>query len=569
VTSRNPTRRWIRLLALLLGLSMFAAACGDDDDGGEGATPDENGAETDTEDGVDSTPEDAEGDPVMGGDLTYALEAETNGGFCLPEAQLAPPGMQVAQTLYDTLTKPDADGEIQPYLAESVEPNEDFTQWTITVREGVTFHDGSPLDAQVVANNLDAYRGAYEGRNPALFVFVFQNIASVEVVDPMTVQVNMTVPWTAFDWTIWGSNRVGILAQAQLDSEDCGTEMIGTGPFQLESWTVNEELVASRFADYWQTDEDGNQLPYLDSITYVPIPEVASRGNALESGQVEVLHTSDTEQIAQRLQPLAEADEIKLLATDAWGEVNYLMLNQSQAPFDNKNARLALAHALDRQLLIDVRGGGLGQVADGPFAEDVLGYVEDPGFPEYDVDLARQFAQAYEDETGQPLEFSYTFVSTESGQLTAQEIQTQLADAGITINLDPAGDQATTINKALAGDFQALGWRNHPGADPDSQYNWWAAGSPVNFGRIDDPELQRLLDEGRSAPPGDEREGIYQDLVRRFAEEVHNVWTSTTVWAIAAEPTVQNLLGYGPQGGSGAFPGLGAGHDVTGIWISE
>jgi peptide/nickel transport system substrate-binding protein len=568
VTSRNSTRRWIRLLALLLGLSLFAAACGDDDGGEEGAG---SGEETEGAGGVeDSVPEAPEGDPVMGGDLTYALEAETNGGFCLPEAQLAPPGMQVAQTLYDTLTKPDAEGEIQPHLAESIEPNEDFTQWTIKVREGVTFHDGSPLDAQVVANNLDAYRGAYEGRSPALFVFVFQNIASVEVVDPMTVRVNMTVPWTAFDWTLWGSNRVGIVAQAQLDdAETCGTNLIGTGPFQLERWVTNEELVATKFADYWMTDEDGNQLPYLDSITYVPIPEIASRGNALESGQVQAMHTSDTEQIAQRLQPLADSGDITLLATDSFGEVNYLMLNQSVAPFDNKNARLALAHALDRQLLIDVRGGGIGQIASGPFAEDVLGYVEDPGFPEYDVELARQFAQAYEDETGQPLEFSYTFVSTESGQLTAQEIQTQLADAGITINLDPAGDQATTINKALVGEFQALGWRNHPGADPDSQYNWWAAGSPVNFGRIDDPELQRLLDEGRSAPPGEEREGIYQDLTRRFAEEVHNVWTSTTVWAVAAEPNVQNLLGYGPQGGAGPFPGLGAGHAVTGIWISE
>ncbi len=547
---------------------MFAAACGDDDGGEEGAG---SGEETEGAGGVeDSVPEAPEGDPVMGGDLTYALEAETNGGFCLPEAQLAPPGMQVAQTLYDTLTKPDADGEIQPHLAESVEPNEDFTQWTIKVREGVTFHDGSPLDAQVVANNLDAYRGAYEGRSPALFVFVFQNIASVEVVDPMTVQVNMTVPWTSFDWTIWGSNRIGILAQAQLDdAATCGTKMIGTGPFQLERWTTNEELVATKFADYWMTDEDGNQLPYLDSITYVPIPEIASRGNALESGQVQAMHTSDTEQIAQRLQPLADSGDITLLATDAFGEVNFLMLNQSVAPFDNKNARLALAHALDRQLLIDVRGGGLGQVANGPFAEDVLGHVEDPGFPEYDVELARQFAKAYEDETGQPLEFAYTFVSTESGQLTAQEIQTQLADAGITINLDPAGDQATTINKALAGDFQAVGWRNHPGADPDTQYNWWAAGSPVNFGRIEDPELQRLLDEGRSAPPGEEREGIYQDLTRRFAEEVHNVWTSTTVWAVAAEPNVQNLLGYGPQGGAGPFPGLGTGHSVTGIWLSE
>jgi len=568
LTSRTSTRRWLRLLALLLGLSMFAVACGDDD-GGDDAAPDD--SEQPDEGGTeDSMPEDVEGDPVPGGDLTYALEAETNGGFCLPEAQLAPPGMQVAATIYDTLTKPDADGEIQPYLAESIEANEDSTQWTIKVREGVTFHDGTPLDAQVVANNIDAYRGAYPARTPLLFRFVFQDIESVQVVDPMTVQVNMLRPWTAFDWTLWGSNRVGIIAQAQLDDpENCGTNLIGTGPFKLDRWTVNEELVASKNPAYWQTDENGNQLPYLDSITYVPIPELASRTNALESGQVDVLHTSDTEQIAQRLQPLADSEDIKLLATDAYGEVNYLMLNSSVEPFNNKNARLALAHALDRQLLIDVRGGGIGQVAGGPFQEGVTGYLEDTGFPEYDLAAAQEFAAAYEEETGKPLSFAYTFVSTESGQLTAQEIQTQLADAGIDIQLDPAGDQATTINKALAGDFQAVGWRNHPGADPDTQYNWWAEGSPVNFGRISDPELQRLLDEGREAPLGEERDAIYEDLNRRFAEEVWNVWTSTTVWAIAMKPNVQNILGYGPQGGTGAFPGLGAGHDVTGVWLSE
>src|SRR3546814_11879816 len=99
--------------------------------------------------------------------------------------------MQVARTIYDTLTAPDAEGNIEPFLAESVEGNETFDTWTIKVREGVTFHDGSPLDAQVVANNLDAYRGEYEARSPLLFTFVFSNIDTVTVTDPMTVTVKI------------------------------------------------------------------------------------------------------------------------------------------------------------------------------------------------------------------------------------------------------------------------------------------------------------------------------------------------------------------------------------------
>ena len=100
------------------------------------------------------------------------------GGWCLPEAQLAISGIQVARAIYDTLTAPDENGEIKPFLAESVEPNADNTAWTIKLRDGIKFHDGTALDATVVKNNLDAYRGAYPARQPLLFVFMFQDIAT-------------------------------------------------------------------------------------------------------------------------------------------------------------------------------------------------------------------------------------------------------------------------------------------------------------------------------------------------------------------------------------------------------
>ena len=547
---------------MVTALAFVLAACGGDDDGGgdDGAAEGGGGAE-------EAAPED-EGEPVPGGELVYGLEAETNGGFCLQEAQLAPPGIQVAKTVYDTLTAPNEDGEIEPYLAESVEPNDDYTQWTITPREGVTFHDGSTLDAQIIADNLNAYRGQYPARKPLLFVFVLADIESIEATPENTVVVTMKRPWVSFPWTLWGSSRVGITGRAQLDapSTECANNLVGTGPFMLESWTVNQEMVLVKNPNYWQKDADGNQLPYLDKITYRPIPESAQRVNALESGQVDLIHTSDTEQLAERLLPAEEAGDLGVYESDAWGETNYLMLNASKPPFDNKNARLAVAHALDREFLRDVRGGGLGSIANGPFAEEVLGYTEDTGFPEFDVEKAKELAAAYEEETGEPLSFTYSFVTSEAGNLTAQEIQTQMADAGIDMSIRPSGDQATAINQALAGDFQAIGWRNHPGADPDTQYNWWYEGSPVNFGRIADPEINRLLDEGRTTAEG--REEIYQDLNKRFASEMYNVWTTRAVWALAHANDVRGLLGPTLER-AGNFPGLGAGHLVHGIWLSE
>ena len=548
----------VKLFALLLALGLVAAACGGGgDDGGDEAAEDDGAAEP--------APED-DGEPVMGGEVVYGLEAETNGGYCLPEAQLAISGIQVAKTLYDTLTAPNEAGELEPYLAESLEPNEDYTEWTITPREGVTFHDGTPLDAQIIADNINSWRGAYPARSPLLLLFVFQDIADVVTTPENTVVVTTKRPWVSFDWFLWGSSRVGIVGRAQLDADDtgCANNMIGTGPFMLENWTVNQELSAVKNPNYWQQDEAGNQLPYLDKVTYRPINEIAQRINALESGQLDMMHTSDTEQMADRLRPLAEAGDIENVESDAFGEVTYLMMNSSKPPFDNKNARLAVSHALDREFLKEVRGGGIGEIANDPFAEDVMGHLGDEaGFPEFDVAKAEEAAAAYEEETGSPLTFTYSFVSSESGNLSAQEIQTQMADAGIEMEIEPVGDQATAINTAIAGEFQMIGWRNHPGADPDTQYNWWYEGSPVNFGRIADPEINRLLDEGRTNPEG--REEIYQDLSRRFAEEAYNLWLARTIWSVSHATDINGILGSTLPMGAG-FPGLGTGHYVHGMW---
>src|SRR6516162_3105918 len=90
------------------------------------------------------------GTPKPGGSVTVAMEAETTGGWCLPEAQLAAAGIQVARAIYDTLTVPDENNNYVPFLAQTITPNADYTVWTIKVRPGITFHDGTALNAQVV-----------------------------------------------------------------------------------------------------------------------------------------------------------------------------------------------------------------------------------------------------------------------------------------------------------------------------------------------------------------------------------------------------------------------------------
>ncbi|MEZ5380304.1 MAG: ABC transporter substrate-binding protein [Microthrixaceae bacterium] len=532
-----------------VAVGMVASSCG----GGGGSGDDTSGGPVD------------EGTPVSGGRVVYGLEAETNGGWCLPEAQLAIAGIQVAKTIYDTLVAPDETGKMQPLLAESVEPNDAFDEWTITLREGVKFHDGTDLTAEVVKNNLDAFRGQYEGRSSLLFTFVLQDIDSIEAPDDLTVTVKLKRPWVAFDSFLYSSGRFGMMAQAQLDDPDnCDKNLIGTGPFKLKEWKPNDSFVAEKNPDYWQTDADGNQLPYLDEIEYRPLADTDRRIEGLTTGQFDMIHTQGGEANGQ-LQPEADAGTIEVTANSDWAEVTYFMFNESKPPFDNKDARLAVAHAIDREEFKKLRTSDLQQVASGPFAPDTIGYVEDAGMPEFDVAKAKEHAAAYKEATGEDLSFTFTYGSDPSTLTSVELIQSQLAEADINLQIATT-DQAALIDRAIGGDFELLYWRNHPGGDPDGQYVWWQSGSLVNFGKIDDPEIDKLLEAGREETDAEARAAIYEDLNKRFGSEVHNMWMTWSLWSIASKPEVNGVLGP-PVNGEPPFTGLASGTPVTGLWV--
>ena len=540
-------------MGLLAVVALFASACGSGSDDGGG---DSSGDDVDA------------GTPVPGGELVYGLEAETSGGWCLSESQLAVSGIMVARAIYDTLTVPDADGEYVPFLAESVESDEDYTQWTVTLRDGITFHDGTALDSTVVKNNIDSWRGEYPGRNPLLMRFAYGNLASVEVVDDLTLTITTNTPWPSLPAYLYYQGRVGIMAQAQLDdAEHCDQNLIGTGPFVEEEWVVNDHFTATKNPDYWRTDADGQQLPYLDTVEFRPYPEADSRVNALLSGQLGALHASGANQILT-LQEAADAGEIKIVQSGEYPEVSYGLLNTAKAPFDNPIARQAAAAAVDLDELQQVINRDMLPKANGPFGPGSPGYLEDTGFPDYDPEKAKELVAEYQAETGEPLEFTFTIQNTPDVVATAQLVQSQAEKVGVKVNIDPV-EQATLISRAIAGDFQLLSFRNHAGGDPDLQYVWWYGGGITNFGKFDDPEINALLDQGRAEADPAKREEIYQEINREFGKEVYNVWLNWSVWTIGTQNDVHGMLGPLLPDGQEPFPGLADGHTLAGAWISS
>ncbi|QYG91142.1 ABC transporter substrate-binding protein [Iamia sp. SCSIO 61187] len=558
MTVRRRRTRWVAVVVV----AALIAGCGGGKDGGGG---DE--AEAPSSDEI-----------VRGGTVRYGIEAETADGWCMQEAQLAISGILVARAIYDTLTAPNNEGEYVPYLAEAVEPNDDYTEWTITVREGVTFHDGSELTAEVVKNNLDAYRGAEGGhsRSPLLFLFVLDNIESVEVTGERDVTVTTKVPWVGFPAFLYSSGRLGITAQAQLDNtESCQTDLIGTGPFMLESpsdWVEGREFRAVKNPDYWQEAPDGEPYPYLDELIFEPILESEQRLNALESDDIQMAHFSASDDIIA-LRDLTEAGTLRGYESTVNGEVTFIQMNQSRPPFDDVRIRRAIALTIDFGAYNDTIGRGILEPANGVFAPGSAGYVEDTGYPtEANLDEARSLIAEYEAEKGPVRTLGYLTGPQPLTQEQAIYIQQTLEEVGLTLEIE-TGQQSAVIDRAISGDYDMQAFRNYPGGDPDSLYVWFKSASPVNFARINDPEIDRLLDAGRSEPDLEAREQIYQDLNRRMAEQVHYAFLNLTTWFVASNPDV---YGYDPEttpplpGDGGTFDeGLAVGHPLHGLWIDQ
>jgi peptide/nickel transport system substrate-binding protein len=475
--------------------------------------------------------------PKRGGSVTWALEAETPTGFCPATTQAAASGLQELNAMFDTLVTINSQNKYVPYLAKSVDHNADYTKWTITVRSGVKFHDGTLLDAAAVKLNLDTFRNLNPKISAPLVGFVFQDVADVTVTGPLTVVITTKRPWIAFPAFLYGINRYGISSPAALrDQATCETRPIGTGPFRFVEWRQNDSLTVERNPDYWQKG-----LPYLDKIVFKPTPETQQRESGLLSGDFDISQQSGPRQIID-LEKRAKRGEVNMVVSDRGSEVGYGMLNVSKPPFDDPIAREAVAYAGDVQQLNAIRNKGLFTIASGPFPPGSPAYLKDTGLPKHNLKKARALVKQYEQKHGQPLAFEYLTATDPELLALAELSQAQDKQAGIDVTIRQV-DQGTMIANALAGRFQLEAWRNHPGGDPDGQYVWWHSGSPVNFGRINDPVIDKLLDTGRVETNPQKRTAIYKQVNRRFAQQLYDLWVWYTLWGISSQTSIKGLDG--------------------------
>jgi peptide/nickel transport system substrate-binding protein len=524
-----------------------------------------------------------EGEPVVGGRLVVAGEAEVGAPWTPAAVQCDSYCQMRIRTFLEPLLVVDRETNLHGHLAESVTPNDDSTEFTIKVREGITFTDGTPLNADAVIDNLiRTFSGLLVSGATKDIAKNRNGTVKAEKIDDYTFKIftgkngnpNEPISWPLFPYLL--TVQPGFIASptwlAAVDQNpDLATQPVGTGPFIVQSYLPGDRMTVTKNPDYWRTDAEGNQLPYLDEIEFRVIVDSQVRNQALQAGDVDLIATSDPTVVG----PYAEdPGNFVMLQQDVRTETNYAMFHLTKPQLQSREVRCALVQAIDKQDFIDTIYGGFSRPANGPFSPGQDGYLEDTGLPEFDPDAARAAIEEYEAANG-PVTINYSTTPTGTTKAIADYLQAAWGDIGVDVT-QTSIEQSVLITNALLGspDFEAFGWRNHAGLWVDGQNFWWngfasdAKGAEtkdgaisLNFGRLNDPVINDLLDEARSESDPARRIELAQQINRQFAKECWILPTTWTTWGIIMDPSVQNIGrdpladGEGSAADGAGFPG--------------
>ncbi len=477
-----------------------------------------------------------DGAPTHGGKLVYGLRTESN-GWNPGTNNWAPSGLTVAHAIFDTLAAFDDQGQYHPYLAAGFDHNADFTEWTIRLRPGVTLHNGKPVDSEVVRRDQQYLKSSPITGTAYIYV------ESITTDGPDKVVTKLTQPWVNFPASL--ATQIGVVSDPDwLESND-GKSPIGTGPFVLDSWEIGNKLTVKRNATYWQSDAHGDHYPYLDNIEFRVMTDGTSRANALRAGDIDVAELVEAPPILDFTR--SRGDFQVLAAIKGESLETFIMLNNAAPPFNDPDARRALAYATDQKAYNEADNENFLQSADGPFAPGSP-YYAPTGYPSFDLAKAQALVSQYKVNHGGAFAVTLTVPAETQAAATAQILQQQWSAAGVDVKIESI-EQAPMIIQVIQGHYQGVLWQQFDAPDPALDFVWWdpANAKPVpeftlNFARYNDPAVGELLKHARSTPDQQLAAKDYQAVARQMGVDVPYVWLNHAQFVHVAGPTVVNLL---------------------------
>ncbi|CEG21305.1 Glutathione-binding protein GsiB precursor [Planococcus massiliensis] len=465
---------WIIFLTVL-GIILLSACS-------ESTIPE--GAEN-TNSGSSGSTAPAEGQEVIYGSTTDAVGLS-------PTLTNDSASSSVISQVYETLFERDPETlELVPKLAESFE-NPDELTWTIKLKEGITFQDGTPFNAEAVKYTFDKLR---DPATAAPRASLLEPVEEITAVDETTVEIKTKYPYGSMVAALSHSNA-SIISPAADEKQDLMKEPVGTGPFKFVSWSTGDQIVLEKNEDYW------GGAPSLSKVTFKVVPEVSTAISMLQTGEINFLDALPGEQLS-RIEAIKNVEVTKQEGTPVY----WLSPNHSTERGQNPEFRKAIAAAVDRDAIVE-QMNGLAVRNDSIIGPKLFGYSEaaSSGATAYDPEAAKKLVEenGFGDEPVKLLAANRgTFVQM------AEIVQSQLTEAGFKVEIETM-EWATFLDTARAGNYDLtfLSWSNVTGDGSEMLYpNFHSDNVGVsNMSQYSNPEFDQLVEQSRTTVDQAERE---------------------------------------------------------------
>lgn len=497
--------------------------------------------------------------PIDGGTLDIAVAAAPS-KWAPNRGPWTTDELQAARAVYDRLMVRDSNDQPVPELLSKASANSNFTSWTLVVREGVTFSDGSPLTSEIVAFNLRAQQA--DPSNADLLA----PISAITTPDAQTVVVSMFTPWSTFPQLL--TTRLGtIAAPATLLGFD--PRPIGTGPFVWFGVDEAGITIVVKNPTYWKKG-----LPHLDGVRFLPIPEAADRVTAALEGKVGMVAIDEPRQL-QRLETVPNREGKITLHDDRNAErpkVN-IAFETGRAPFDRISARRAVALATDRTEILSKAFAGQGSIARG-MVSDTSPWFVDHSRSARDLDRARKQVEEYTKETGVPLAFRLLVAPDTTLERVASLWRGQLEEVGIDMTIDLVDPQTLSL-AAVLGQFQAILQVGFDSSHPDA-YEPLFRGIPAqqsvvsgNTTRYISPLVTKSFADARTTADVTRQVDDYGTIQEQVAIDIPYLFLVQVREVVVTTPKLRDVTNWSSGSGAGGLGQEDATVSLAQMWLAR
>jgi peptide/nickel transport system substrate-binding protein len=481
-----------------------------------------------------TTAANAAGKPVQGGTLTAAMSRDATNFD--PIFQNDVYSAVVLNQVVDTLYEIDKDGKAVGRLVEKTD-NPSPNVYVMSIRKGIKFHDGTDMNAEAVRFNLQRH---LDNQKSVRYGDV-RDITSMEVTDPYTIKITLKQAFAPFPVKLTGgAGYILSPAAVQKLGDTLARDLTGagSGPYKFTQWQKDTQVVVDRNTSYWKKDSTGGALPYLDKIIFKPIPDENVRLTNLKTGDADVLIANPPNKDVADLKKDPSL-EVKQIPGIGW---QFITLNTQKAPFNKPEVRRALAYAIDRDAITKTVFFGNGESLDTPIPKTIpWAYDSSPASHPYlkqDVNKAKSELQAAG--VTAPVKFSFQ-ISNASPELqsTAELIKDQIKAAGFDMDIQLI-EFATVVSNAGSGNYDAagIGWSGD--VDADTIYTLFSTGLANNFSKYSNPDVDKLLNDGRATTDLAKRGDIYKQIVKILNQDEPWVIYYNTPQISTVRKNVQN-----------------------------